>query len=108
MMRRRLNGWQRIGIILSVIWFFVGAWLGLSALVKPIYTGYRICQELTGGTYSVDECGKQLGQQLAAAEPQKTLYIALFGLAPIPMAWLLGWGIVALLRWVRRGFHPAS
>jgi hypothetical protein len=28
--------------------------------------------------------------------------------APIPFAWLLAWGLVALVRWVRAEFVPAA
>jgi hypothetical protein len=32
--------------------------------------------------------------------------IAIFVLAPIPIAWLIAFMLVALVRWIRRGFKP--
>ena len=32
----------------------------------------------------------------------------LWSLAPIPIAWLLIYMVVWIVRWVRRGFQPAS
>jgi hypothetical protein len=34
--------------------------------------------------------------------------VAIVALAPIPIAWLLVWGLVALVRWIRRGFQPSA
>ena len=34
----RLNGWQRIGILLSLIWLFGGAACGWEMVLGPIYS----------------------------------------------------------------------
>ena len=42
----RLNGWQRIGIILSVLWLLVGAWFAQQAVYAPVRAGYSKCISL--------------------------------------------------------------
>jgi hypothetical protein len=39
----RVNGWQRIGIVASVLWAPIGAFWSLGKLYDPIYDSYRSC-----------------------------------------------------------------
>ena len=45
-----------------------------------------------------------LSQRLADADTYKWKVAALTGLAPIPIAWLLVYGLIGLVRWIRQGF----
>jgi hypothetical protein len=94
----RLNGWQRIGIVLSVLWVPLGALLGLMAAVAP----YRVCirnplNEMAWcdlvyrNTFTIEHLG-------SAA--------AFFALMPIPVGWLLTYATIWAVRWVWRGFNP--
>jgi hypothetical protein len=79
----RLNGWQRIGIVLSVIWLPVGAWLAVKFLHDPVWEGYRICQSLVfSGIGNQDECGRWLDTGLANAEAQSALFFDAAAPAP--------------------------
>ncbi len=40
-MRVRLNGWQRVGVVLSVIWVAIGWVLGNAALMDEASFEYR-------------------------------------------------------------------
>src|SRR5262245_18861318 len=91
--RSRLNGWQRISILLSVIWFvgFVGF----------VWTDY----------------GSQLrlyAEKLFYLQSDANLswldLSLLFGidLIIIALACFLAWLGVVTVRWVRRGFQPVS
>lgn len=119
-MHIRLNGWQRIGIILSVIWAIGGG--------------------IWGNTMALDEAGKLTSLQLDScvatnrarlrlkpgeSEPYDKVWTPCWelhaknfmhhadghwyaaagvGLVPIPIAWLIVYGLVVLGRWIRRGF----
>jgi TPR repeat protein len=34
--------------------------------------------------------------------------LALFALVPLPIAWLLAYALVRLVRWIRAGFKPSA
>ena len=44
----------------------------------------------------------------AQARKRRLEAVAIIGLGPIPAAWLLVCGLVALVRWIRRGFEPST
>jgi hypothetical protein len=87
----RLSGWQRIGIILSVLWIPVGWVLAVKNVPGPPSLDYPL---------------SQICQDAQARMPKR--YAPWFVLAPIPIAWLLVYIVVWIVRWVRRGFQPAS
>ena len=97
----RLNGWQRIGIILSVLWVLVGAWLAQQAVYAPVIAGHSKCLSL-GVPPSI--CKVQLDAGIARKKEEIPGAIAVFALAPIALIWLIIW----IARWVRRGFQPKN
>ena len=58
----RRNGWQRIGIILSVLWVLVGAWLAQQSVYAPVRAGHSKCISL-GVTPSI--CKAELDKGIA-------------------------------------------
>ena len=103
----RLNGWQRIGIILSVVWLVAGYFLALHLLYDHIYEWHAAClhrPDIPG----LPDCDSVLNEDLADARSKETGTIAFWTLAPIVVVWLLAYAVVGLVRWVRRGFQPAS
>jgi len=44
----RLSGWQRIGIVLSVVWLVVGGIWGIKLAVDPAWDFYRYCLDAPG------------------------------------------------------------
>jgi hypothetical protein len=96
----RLNGWQRIGIVLSVLWMPVGAVLGAIVAVAPYLTCIRHPQN------EIDWCDT-VYQYTFTAEHLLSAS-ALFAFAPIPIAWLFVYVAIWTLRWVWRGFQPAG
>ena len=109
--RKRLNGWQRIGVVLSVIWL-----IGGGMLTYQIVLG-------AGGTCTVDHTTLSEADQLAlnARDYQKMITAGLltvrracdeeiyfrslvYTVIPLVVAWLLVYGLVWLVRWVAAGF----
>lgn len=113
-MRIRLNGWQRTGIVVSVIW----------AIGGPIYIDNRadrIAFEQFDFTYNTCRNAqeeRQTGDPEKCMEQARRSYdeargpFAQAGLGnwilqifvPIAFGWLIAYALIGLLRWIRRGF----
>lgn len=110
----RLNGWQRIGIIASVIWAIVGAIWGIleTKRVHDARAGYAFshvygpCRDQPGNDPD-NVCFKQASAAYNAVPEESGWNIVALALIPIPIAWLIVYGFVVLGRWVRRGFAIA-
>lgn len=108
-MLARLNGWQRIGIVLSIVWIFVGGFWGNNI---GIHEGdwavnlYRICLQTHSGDWGA--CSKQFNTDYVEAVKYHWYYGAFLAFVPIPIAWLIVYGLIALTRWIRTGFKPTS
>jgi hypothetical protein len=109
--RKRLNGWQRIGVVLSIVWIIGGGLLTYQAVHS------------VGGTCTVDHTTLSEPDQLAlnARDYQKMSTAGLLTVSracdreiyfrtfvytgtPLVVAWLLVYGLVWLVRWVATGF----
>lgn len=113
----RLNGWQRIGVVASVIWAIGGAIWGNNLGIQEgdwVVREYKFClarhSVQPDGTVPQDTdwgpCTRAFEKDYPAAVGNHWLYAAVFGLVPIPLGWLVVYGLVALWRWIRVGFKP--
>lgn len=120
----RLNGWQRIGVVLSVVWLLC---------VFGYWAVHRLDAAQQSLSFQIQECSRAEDYPPARSEdawkqfqPENfascqarvnATYVADFhqanGTWPLPlafwgvtvtMAWLLTWGLFGLGRWIRRGF----
>jgi hypothetical protein len=64
--RFRLNGWQRLGVILSVIWIFVGPAWAWQELFAPVSQSYAVCMDVANRADStakalewIEKCHKE-------------------------------------------------
>jgi hypothetical protein len=103
----RLNGWQRIGIVASVVWA-LGAFV--HALAQPNWADriFTSCLENVepGGS---DRCVQRHHREnlpIALAEQRKVAVAN--ALVPPPFGWLFVYMVLGIVRWVRQGFSPAS
>jgi hypothetical protein len=94
--RFRLNGWQRIGIVLSVVWILVGALWGWMFATAD----YRSCVVMASSVETLDFCNRYHRWVFDTA----WVYSLLVALVPIPIAWLLVYGVSYLVRWIKSGF----
>ena len=106
-MRVRINGWQRIGIIPSVVWAVTGyIWRGAvvdDRNMEFASTADKVCLEYP---HADKDCMAEFFKNYRLSEdanPPK-LEGAIFGLVPIPLAWLIAYALIGLWRWIRRGF----
>jgi hypothetical protein len=116
----RLNGWQRIGIVGSVIWVLIGGFLGnkaaldyagettkhqLDACVSGNRTQLHLNSDANAPYGQIwTPCWNQFNANYMKNAEGHWWGALIVGLVPIPFAWLIGWCFVALLRWIRAGF----
>jgi hypothetical protein len=117
---RRLNGWQRTGIALSVVWA-IGSWIWITSknvelqndpIYDPAVLMDQVCVQQPNA--DVEACNRRLAEDLTEEAPLKEALKAedarhaiVSALVPIPIGWLLACGIIACVRWIRRGFSPS-
>jgi hypothetical protein len=106
----RLNRWQRGGIVISVVWAVVGGLWGLSAVHNPSTAERAFCDGLaqiytrTPDYVRPSDAAPAQDAGCGQWKQYRVLMPLVFGLAPIPIAWLLVYGLVGVVRWLRRGF----
>ena len=107
-----LNGWVRIGLIVSVAWILAGGVWGYNIVINDAHdvmiTTSRICNYRPDGMpprYSPEECTERALAAQREAVHSHWAAAAIVAFVPILFGWLSAWGLVALLRWVRAGFH---
>jgi hypothetical protein len=101
----RLNGWQRIGIVVSVLWVIGGGIWGNEVGISEgdwAVRAYKRCLETKSNDWP--QCDRKFEKEYPEAIKYHWANAAIFAFAPIPIGWLAVWGCVALVRWVRRGF----
>ena len=109
---KRLNGWQRIGVVLSVFWVIsVGVWL----LKERAYHADRSYTRAFGSCYeypfteTVEDClGKAREHRKVVFESTSNVMpadFAVFAFVPVALGWGLTWGGVKIARWVIAGFR---
>jgi hypothetical protein len=103
----RLNGWQRIGVVASVCWFLGGGlWIGgivIDDLSSTVRAEYRRCLDAHSiqpdGTVPKDTdwgpCMRTFEKDFDAAVANHWYYTAAYTLIPIPIVWLIVYGLVA-------------
>ncbi len=113
----KVNGWERIGIVASVVWILsAGAHTYQSEMdsaSKGIASIHVACDSnlagKTGNAWDMgfSECNKQANEMLAEANTNAWFSAALFAFVPVPLGWGFAYLVLFLLRWVKRGFvHP--
>jgi hypothetical protein len=107
-MTMRLNGWQRIGIVASVIWA-IGAPIYLDHAAQQEATeafgrDYRACRDVPSN--DPDQCFQRASgaYDTVTRYPLLSANAAVAALVPIGLGWLLTYALIALVRWIRAGF----
>ena len=94
---KSLNGWQRIGVVLSLLWctFTAGLAYQYAGFVDPdnLPLLYHF-SELLSLAY--------LGST------HKVVVVALAGILPIACGWLFVYGLLRTVNWAMAGFNPGK
>jgi hypothetical protein len=117
-----MNGWIRLGIVLSVVWaiavFFYVRNIDFNRASAFLDERYSSCvkvmhaeiDRLPLGSDLDVAVGKEYSDCVDSAmnhmfdKDRGPGYAALAALAPIPFIWLIGWLVFLVIRWVVRGF----
>jgi len=131
-MRIKLNGWQRIGIVMSVVWFFGFAgfvWIW-DTRERGTFYGWQLkmcdailstknesLQYLTKREDRDERADENAAEYLSCRRSAERLFLGemngRYGGIPILLAvdfgiiifaWLVAWFVVAITRWISRGF----
>jgi len=109
-----MNGWKRLGTILSVTWFLAA---GLTTLVHKTEEAVRVGSEMTlqcegfyspGGPHHSPDCDKYGMEVMRVGVSDARLEAALVAIIPIPLGWGFVYLVLFLVRWVRKGFAENS
>ena len=135
-MLRRLNGWQRLGLLASIAWF-VGMWVYVTNVQDKQYwedwgSTYRMCRDkphdLSRDFEQSKECQAEAstfadmmccnGVNAEDVVSGKVSWGSWFlwrnqnqiavAVLMIPLGWLLVYVCIWLARWVKRGFAKSS
>jgi len=109
----RLNGWQRIGVVLSVVWIVAGGFWTRRILFDEYGYGvanrkYVSCLQGSREPGAV-ACERQYSADLQRVYDESggainSLNLGLT-LVPLVAAWLLVYALVGIGRWIRAGFR---
>jgi hypothetical protein len=125
-----MSGWQRIGVVISVLWLvglpvytlmdhnrraqgrYVDCLINLRGLkasdVIPGVSNEEWCGSWNVSISPLDAFGVFVGRSYAPGigriEHTYDMAVAMIVWAPIILLWLVGWIVLNTVRWVRRGF----
>src|SRR5262249_37071024 len=114
----RHNGWQRIGLVVSIVWVLAGGLWGnkialdaagrLTRVQLNAWVAENKVRFGAHGTYAQvwSRCWRQSQANFTRNAEGHWRFAALFAFVPLPIAWLLAYALVYLVRWTRAGFTP--
>lgn len=100
---------QRAGIVASVVWFFVGfswTWLDETKQAADFASMLpKMCEEKRWAQDPPppDHCWETYEKDFKVMAPNRWADGLIVGLLPIPLAWLIAFGVVRTTRWTLYG-----
>lgn len=105
----RLNGWHRLGIVASIIWFFAAGIYAYNAEEKSILDSGNVliqaCIDEHHGDDPNNMCLKMGEDRAVALMSREWLAGGFVALVPLPLAWGFVYLVLFVVRWVKRGFE---
>ena len=105
----RANGWQRIGVILSVIWAIGAGWYQRAADMAHASLAARALFEICYSDKRPDnpQCVVDSTNAYNASIRESWVRVAVVSLGPILLAWLAAYVVLLVARWIRARFRRA-
>jgi hypothetical protein len=107
--REVMNGWQRLGVVASVVWIFGAGYSTLVVANNRTMAYHHVlvkeCMALSndwGEHY--ESCLKNAADYAMKMLPYERLEVASVALVPVILGWPLAYLFLFLARWVKRGF----
>ena len=124
----RLNGWQRLGIVASVVYALYGAGYEMSKLSNEQRAGFEIAYKNCEAAHDGDQAEANAVAERRHTAPYlvpnscidratevsylpRTEFwseVALTAFVPVVFGWIAALMAVSTVRWVWRGFKPRS
>ena len=126
-----MNGWNRVFVVIAVVWTLVAPFLLVIENNKPADRMQSMCSDLAYQLYG-SSSSRQLDMDRYRAEEAKCLeryvrnivsipwtFASMIGagdwklggvawgfiLIPLALLWIVGWGIGSVVRWIVDGFR---
>ena len=102
----RINGWQRIGIVLSITWIIGAAYVSRQQEMKTAENilNFQFNDCWQSKEYDFKTCSDKRGETwLILMKPHWSNH-AFYSLTPAVLGWLFVYMMLGIYRWVRRGF----
>ena len=119
-----MGGWTRIGIVLSVIWAVGGGLWAHQLAADDVMrrTGLQLDACVSKNKALLHSkgddsepydriwtpCWAEHSKNYVANIEGFWWFVGIMGLVPIPVAWLIVYGLVGIWRWIRSGFSNAA
>ena len=103
MRRFRLNRWQRIGVVLALVWIVIGGSWGWRHAYDKADAEFRVCIAAVKSVADVQACRDTRFRAIAVP---RGVSAAIVALAPITVVGLFIYGLVWLVRRIKRAFSP--
>ncbi len=106
----RHGGWQRTGIVASVVWMLGAAIYQRNADIRYAWSAWegehKTCVEMKANRQSFDlkECIESGTASWNNWLEGRWTRVALIAVAPIPFYWLAVYSFIGIFRWIKRGF----
>ena len=103
----KLNGWKRIGIIVSVVWILCADIYTYNAVENSVVenaSAQTINCEKANGWIGSAECDKRSTDYLAAYKHDALMTSASAAFVPVPLVWGFVYLVLFFVAWVKRGF----
>jgi len=109
----KLNGWQRIGVVASVVWIVCAGMNSLNTsydreadsaadqVAKSCIDAYRSAR---GVNPPLGQCDVRADQYKVKLQDRELFDAAWVALIPVPVAWGFAYLVIFTVRWIRRGF----
>jgi hypothetical protein len=101
----KLNGWKRIGIVISVVWFLGAYTYKMREKLKTVddraYDQYVLCLKVIN---NLDQCNAGFEADKTKDRHEMEKDVPMSVALPIPVGWILAYVGLFSTRWVKRGF----
>jgi hypothetical protein len=126
-----MNGWNRVFVVVAVVWALVAPFLLVTENNKPAGTMFSMCSDVAYQLYG-SSSSRKLDMDRYRAEEAKCseafvrdiisvpgTFGAMFGagdwklggvawgfiLIPLALPWIVGWGLGRVVHWIAAGFR---
>ena len=102
----RLNGWQRMGLVLSVLWALGAAIYERNEQVKSADALYQLKAQacFTGQADTTKECLNKVSLQDAMDATANWADVAFYAFGPVIAGWIVTLIAISTFRWISAGF----